>query len=236
MIATNIRKKAREALAGKWSKGAIITFILMLIIVSINLLTVKLVKDNIIVANILSGILTFVSVPLGLGTTYAFIKLKRNEEVKVLDFIKLAFTNFVKSWSLMVATIIKMILPIICIIVGIVLFVIMACSSYKISFGLLVVGVIVYLAAMVYAVVIGLRYTLSYYISYDNANINAFEAVNESARLMKGHKGDYFVLILSFLGWAIISVLTFGIGLLWLIPYMQTATVCFYDEILEKNK
>lgn len=235
MIATNIRKKAREALAGKWSKGVIITFLVMLINIGLSLLSFKL-KNNVIIVNILSAIMVLISVPLGLGTTYAFIKLKRNEDVKVLDFIKLAFTNFAKSWSLMVVTIVKMILPIICIIVGIILFVIMACSSYKISFGLLVVGVIVYLAAIVYAVVIGLRYILSYYISYDNPSINAFEAVNESARLMKGHKGDYFVLILSFLGWAIISVLTFGVGLLWLIPYMQTTVVCFYDEILEKNK
>ena len=49
---------------------------------------------------------------------------------------------------------------------------------------------------------------------------------------MKGNRGNYFLLELSFIGWAILSVLTLGIGFLWLAPYMSVASVCFYDRII----
>ena len=54
------------------------------------------------------------------------------------------------------------------------------------------------------------------------------EAVNESKRLMAGHKWRFFCLLLSFIGWAILSALSFGIGYLWLVPYMQSAFAAFY--------
>jgi uncharacterized membrane protein len=37
--------------------------------------------------------------------------------------------------------------------------------------------------------------------------------------------------MLSFIGWFVLSVLTLGIGLLWLIPYAQTATAAFYEDV-----
>ena len=48
---------------------------------------------------------------------------------------------------------------------------------------------------------------------------------------MKGNRGNCFLLELSFIGWALLGVLTFGIGYLWLMPYMQIAMVCFYDRL-----
>ena len=53
---------------------------------------------------------------------------------------------------------------------------------------------------------------------------------------MSGHRGDLFLLELSFIGWAILAVFTLGIGCLWLLPYMQVAKVCFYEEIIGKKE
>ena len=39
--------------------------------------------------------------------------------------------------------------------------------------------------------------------------------------------------ISSFIGWAILSLLTLGIGSLWLIPYMEASRAAFYREISE---
>ena len=61
------------------------------------------------------------------------------------------------------------------------------------------------------------------------------EVVERSAELMRGNRSSLFMLQFSFIGWAILAVLTFGIGLLWLLPYMQVATVVFYEKVLEKN-
>lgn len=48
---------------------------------------------------------------------------------------------------------------------------------------------------------------------------------------MKGNRGNYFLLQLSFIGWGILAVLSLCIGLLWLTPYIAIAEICFYDRI-----
>ena len=48
---------------------------------------------------------------------------------------------------------------------------------------------------------------------------------------MNGHKWELFIMGLSFLGWLILSVLTFGIGLLWLLPYIQVTLRIYYLSI-----
>lgn len=73
------------------------------------------------------------------------------------------------------------------------------------------------------------RYRLAYYIMLDNPSIGVLEAIEESKRLMRGNKGKLFLLDLTFIGWGILSVLTFGLGMIALLPYMSTATVVFYE-------
>ncbi|MCT4573888.1 DUF975 family protein, partial [Bacillus thuringiensis] len=53
-------------------------------------------------------------------------------------------------------------------------------------------------------------------------------------RMMDGHKMEYFILCLSFIGWFILSCITLGIGFLWLIPYFYTTSAAFYEEIAEE--
>jgi uncharacterized membrane protein len=36
---------------------------------------------------------------------------------------------------------------------------------------------------------------------------------------------------LSFIGWALLCILSLGIGLLWLIPYMNVSIAKFYQDI-----
>ena len=47
---------------------------------------------------------------------------------------------------------------------------------------------------------------------------------------MNGKKWKLFCLHFSFIGWAILSVLTFGIGFLFLMPYMQASITAFYED------
>jgi len=54
--------------------------------------------------------------------------------------------------------------------------------------------------------------------------------------MMKGYKLDLFILWLSFIGWFILSVITFGIALIWVVPYIRLATTEFYLEVSGGNK
>jgi uncharacterized membrane protein len=59
-------------------------------------------------------------------------------------------------------------------------------------------------------------------------------------KITKGYKWDIFMMYLSFLGWMILSMLSCGIGFLWLIPYMNLSSANAYkfllENALEKNR
>lgn len=74
-------------------------------------------------------------------------------------------------------------------------------------------------------------YALTPYILVEHPEMSANEAIEESMRLMDGHKFDLFYLQLSFIGWAILSILSLGLGFIWLIPYQMTAQAAFYRDI-----
>ena len=49
--------------------------------------------------------------------------------------------------------------------------------------------------------------------------------------MMDGHKMELFVLDLSFIGWYLLCVITFGIAFIWVAPYIQATKTNFYHQI-----
>lgn len=84
-------------------------------------------------------------------------------------------------------------------------------------------------------IVKGLSYSMAYYVLADHPEMTARQALNESKRITQGHKGELFVLNLSFLGWQILACFTFGILYIWLIPYMQATVANFYRSLTAKT-
>ncbi|WP_242144812.1 MULTISPECIES: DUF975 family protein [unclassified Bacillus cereus group] len=74
-------------------------------------------------------------------------------------------------------------------------------------------------------------YSMTYFILNDHPEYTMNQAITESRRIMDGHKLDYFLVCLSFIGWFLLSIVTIGIGFLWLIPYFYTTSAAFYEEI-----
>ena len=74
-------------------------------------------------------------------------------------------------------------------------------------------------------------YAMTPYILKDNPEMKNNAAIEESMRMMDGHKLELFLLDLSFIGWAMLSILTCCIGFLWLTPYMNMARVNFYEDL-----
>ncbi|KRL05274.1 DUF975 family protein [Liquorilactobacillus oeni] len=64
-------------------------------------------------------------------------------------------------------------------------------------------------------------------------DISYLDYITKSRNLMNGHKLDLFLLQLSFLGWSILAVLSFGIGFIWLTPYKTATYVAFYKDIAQ---
>ena len=79
-------------------------------------------------------------------------------------------------------------------------------------------------------------YSMSEYISLKNPTYDYKQCIDKSRKLMNGHKFELFVLHLSFIGWLILSLFTFGILLLYVLPYMSATTFFFFLKIYNENK
>ncbi len=78
-------------------------------------------------------------------------------------------------------------------------------------------------------------YSMTPYILKDHPELSNNAAIEKSMRMMQGHKMNLFLLELSFIGWLILSLMTLGIGLIFLIPYVNTTLAHFYEELKTKT-
>lgn len=74
-------------------------------------------------------------------------------------------------------------------------------------------------------------YAMVPYILEEKKDYTVGKAMKMSRKIMRGHKWELFCLRFSFLGWYILSLLTFGLALFYVLPYMNTAEAVFYNEI-----
>jgi uncharacterized membrane protein len=88
-----------------------------------------------------------------------------------------------------------------------------------------------FLLLIVPGIIASLSYSLTFFILADEPSIGAMEAIDKSKAMMNGYKAKLFRLQLRFMGWALLSVFTLFIGLLWLITWMYVSLAKFYDDV-----
>jgi uncharacterized membrane protein len=69
------------------------------------------------------------------------------------------------------------------------------------------------------------------YLAVERSELNYREVLSESTRLMNGHKLELFLLQVSFIGWWLLVVITFGLAGIYVIPYYQMSLAQFYHEV-----
>ncbi len=240
MNLSEIRSKARESLKGKWTKVVVIALIQAAIIYGAQL-----------ISNLLGGFLTLAvticAVPIEFGLYISYMKIFKNEEVDYTDFLKDGFKNFGRAWGIVGNTLLKMwplilgyVVSLIIFVFSVILVVIGATTSETIflTIGtvLVILSVVGLYVSLIWMIIRGLLYSLSYYIAIDNPEITTKQAVQESEKLMKGNRGKLFLLNLSFIGWGILAILTIGIGSLWLLPYMIFSEIIFYQMLKSQTE
>jgi len=82
------------------------------------------------------------------------------------------------------------------------------------------------------SIVIGLGLSQAYYLLVDEPDIPIVDALKKSWSIMEGQKRDLFMLQLTFLPLAILSIFTLFIALLWIIPYMQVTFAKYHDGLM----
>ena len=83
--------------------------------------------------------------------------------------------------------------------------------------------------------IVMLLYNQAFYILLDFPDYNAKKALTFSRELMKGNKGRFIYLLVSFIPLFALGILSCGAGFLWIVPYMQATQAQFYLDLV-KNK
>lgn len=214
---SDLRQKARESLSGNW--GIAIAVCLIAWIFTEMYLKAPDIKErlSIVISSPISALFTYgrnteFGAFRGLGTIIALIV-----GGPIAFGTSLFFLNLTRTASAKIEDVF---------------------SGFK-RFGntfmlSLLMGIFTFLWALlliVPGIIAAFSYSMSFYILIDNPSLSASEAIERSKEMMSGQKGRLFSLYISFAGWFILSILTFGIGFIWLEPYVQASTAAFYEDL-----
>jgi uncharacterized membrane protein len=100
---------------------------------------------------------------------------------------------------------------------------------FKVLWLEILMGIFVFLWSLLLiipGIIAAYRYRMALYILIDNPKLGALDCIRASSELMRGHKGELFVLDLSFLGWVLLTAFPFVT--VWVTPYMQTTYANYY--------
>ena len=206
------RAIARQTLAQSWTEAAVFMLLILVITCAFAIPASVLGKtSNFAVSGALNGTQLLVSVlllaPLGYGFSNALLSLLRNTDMSS-NLMSEAFAFFKNDYSRSVPAL-------------------LLAAVFEVLLGVVTFGIGTIILTYAYAMVP--------YLVRDYPNIGAREALRISADMMRGHKWDLFVLHLSFIGWALLCILTLGIGFLWLSPYMDMAQAAFYEDLKQES-
>lgn len=102
---------------------------------------------------------------------------------------------------------------------------------------IVIIGLIAMMAGFVLAIMKNYSYCMTTYILYDDVQNGTYEGprsvIDKSTKLMKGNRWRFFCLQFSFIGWYILTGITCGLLYFYTLPYITTANLFFYEDLLE---
>lgn len=196
-----LKNKSRIDLNGKWTLGAVISFVAVLFVTGATFFYTFCSISRIAA---LSGLLLYYAVVFVLtyGLYIVFYNMVRHNKQPDIDDLFVA----IRSGRAFVTTVIM-----------------------HLFIGLWT------LLLIVPGVIMSLAYSMAPFIVEDDPSCYGLDALGRSRAMMRGHKWSYFKLSLSFIGWMFLSIITLGVGLIWLIPYMQTTFANFYINLRDSQ-
>lgn len=218
-LRVEMKVEARRQLADNKTDIMIATVLVGMIAFIAQFLSEEIFTSNRITLfiNIVS---TLISTPLVIGLNMISLDCVRGEKIKAKDILK-GFNRLYQSYgSLLIQMVITFILtaPLISVPVFLVkdthtrLTMITFISSISNIFFSIIFSQIQYVVA-------------------DKKDISLIEATKKSIFIIKNYIWDYILLSLSFVGWMILVVFTFGIAYIWVGPYIQLTFTNFYEYI-----
>lgn len=214
------KQQARLSLRGKWGFGVGVTFLNQLIlsfgssILCLPFLVASVYFVNTLLEEVIIVLISLIYVVLsicfngivGMGYLKTFLSISRQEEATA-DFLFDYFSSFRSMLQ-----------------------------AYKVAFLISLYTFLWSLLFIIPGMIKSFSYAMTYFILINHPEYTVHEAIEESQRMMKGYKRHLFLLFLSFIGWLLLIVVTFGIASFWVIPYYATALSHFYARVSQKTE
>ena len=200
-----------------------------------NYWTSVLVTLAVSIANGVAGV--FTSGPLAYGSSKFFLYAQRGKKVDI-DMIGDGFTSYGKTFLTGLLLVVFIFLWSLVVYIPIIIFSVSASivrsgvEQTNLPFQLMLVFGFLSAITVWIPLIKSLSYSMTFYVMVD-FNLSGTEAISKSVELMKGYKAKLFRLGLSFFGWYLLSSLTFGIGAIFLAPYVEATVAEFYAELLD---
>lgn len=233
-----LKASAREHLLGHY--GTVIgAFLIVAAITSAVTLAVSLIVDiNTIPGTVIYyAIMFLVSVLTGLfssGSAYLYLKLICGRPVSVGDL----FYGFqlcpdkaiiIQAWITLITYLSNLPQIILnCLILANIT------NTDKILRYMLPYALSMILSGVV-SVMLSLFYAQTYFLLHDFPQYTAKELLQKSRHLMVHHKGRLFYLYVSFLPLMLLGLLSCGLAMLWIIPYMAATEAEFFLDLIQHN-
>lgn len=110
-------------------------------------------------------------------------------------------------------------------------------TMFALSSGSMIIGIVIGIIGFVALIFLSYMLFPVIYLSLDDEFEGGVgECISQGIKMMKGHKWELFVLQLSFIPWMLLSTITFGIALIYVMPYMQLTYCNYYLYLIEENK
>lgn len=231
---SKVKAKARKSLSGKYATP-VVAVLFYLILQIMCFATAILIKEP-PMAMFLSLIITSL---FYMGLLQIMIKIARNKKTSFNELFQRTDAFFRCAAITIVFLAINVIFALLEYTAVNSLFVFITYQTdlnIALSSFMIVVGLVLSVAIAVFWITLVLCLSQSYLILYDHEDMPLGDIFRLSMDMMDGHKIDYILLCLTFIGWFILGVFTLGIIWLWIIPYMNVSMVNFYDKIKKDVK
>jgi len=99
---------------------------------------------------------------------------------------------------------------------------------------LIAFGIILAVAILLVTIYIAISFSQVVFVLVDEPKLSIKNILSKSFDMMENYIIEYLVLVLSFIGWFILCILTFGLLFLLIVPYFVVTAALFY-EIVKKE-
>lgn len=149
------------------------------------------------------SIVGFVLSPLTIALAGVFVQLIRGNDMKLGEYFKYTFsTTFNESYGRKLL--------------------------FEVLYSLIIIGG--FCLFIIPGIVFVYKYSMARMIMSDYPQLTPVEALKASAKLTADHKGELFVLDLSFIGWGFLCAITCGLVGIYVLPYYQTVWALYYEN------